>query len=292
MSKALLISGDCLRAMRTLPTHSVDLIIADLPYGVTKNKWDVTIPLDALWEMYERVAKATAAIVLTATQPFATDLISSNRAMFKYDWIWPKPPVSPLNAKKRPMPAHEHVLVFYTKQPTYNPQGVKEMRRFRTDRDTSKSTNYGKTASKAHIQRATNYPTSVLRGIKNMAQPDKVHPTQKPVELMEYLVRTYSNPGDVVLDNVMGSGTTGLAAIRLGRDFIGIEKDENYFAIAEKRIREHATSSGWLEGKNKCTVTTSALNTGPKSKRKLKRASERTPVTRAELKRQPTSSPT
>jgi site-specific DNA-methyltransferase (adenine-specific) len=278
MSYAKLMHGDCLKAMRRIDDHSVDLIIADLPYGVTKNVWDRLIPFEPLWTEYRRIAKANAAIVLTATQPFATDVIMSNRAMFKYDWVWPKPPVSPLNAKKRPMPAHEHILVFYTKQPTYNPQGVREMRRFRTDRDISKSKNYGLTGSKAHVQERTGYPTSVIRGLKNMSQPDKVHPTQKPIELMEYLVRTYSNHGDVVMDNVMGSGTTGLAAIRLGRNFIGVEKSAEYFEIAAKRITQHASGASWLEGNDKCKVSISGIRSkinSPQPSAKVRKAANR-----------------
>lgn len=280
MSLAQLMQGECLKLMRKIPDHSVDLILADLPYGITQNKWDVVIPFEPLWDQYRRVAKANAAIVLTATQPFSTDVVASNKAMFKYEWIWPKIAVNPLNAKRRPMQAHEHVLVFYRKQPTYNPQGLYNLRKVRSkDRRQNKShlsDCYGKTGhAEIYTQTMGGYPTSILKVSAGARHGE--HPTQKPVELMEYMIRTYTNPGDTVLDNVMGSGTTGLAAVRLGRSFIGIEMNDTYFATASRRITEHANKVRWIEGKERCTVTITKKEKPKSSKRSIKQKTVRTP---------------
>lgn len=239
-------NGDCLDVLPTLADGSVDLILCDLPYGTTQNKWDSVIPLDALWEQYWRVAKPNAAVVLTATQPFSSALVTSDMRRFKYEWIWSKSRVTGvLNAKKQPLRSHEVVLVFYRGQPTYNPQGIVDCHK-RTGTGISSngksSDNYGKigiqqTEDGKYLQTQTGYPRSVL---SISSEGKTVHPTQKPVALMEYLIRTYTNEGDTVLDNCMGSGTTGVAAVNTGRRFIGIERDENYFAIARKRIGEAA----------------------------------------------------
>jgi site-specific DNA-methyltransferase (adenine-specific) len=219
--------------MKTIPDHSVDLILCDLPYGTTQNKWDSVIPFDELWEAYGRVVKKDGAIVLTAAQPFTSTLIISNLKDFKYCWVWKKSkPTGHLNAKKQPLRNTEDVVVFYKSQPTYNPQGTRptDVMVSRTNRG-----NYGE-CSKTTRQTVTGYPTTVLE----FPTENGAHPTQKPVALMEYLIRTYTNEGDLVLDNTMGSGTTGVASMNTNRRFIGIETDPGYFQIAEKRIEEAA----------------------------------------------------
>lgn len=230
--------GDCLELMAALPDASVDLILCDLPYGTTQNKWDSIIPLDALWREYKRIARG--AIVLTAQAPFDKVLGSSNLAMLRYEWIWRKSQATGhLNAKAQPMKDHENVLVFYKRPPTYNPQGLvrKAVPTIRKGGDNG--TNYGK-SDKDAIQEFENYPRSVL---EIASEGRTVHPTQKPVALMEYLVRTYTNPGDVVLDNCMGSGTTGVAWMNAGRRFIGMEMDAGYYEIARGRIHAAALSA-------------------------------------------------
>jgi site-specific DNA-methyltransferase (adenine-specific) len=229
--------GDCLEVMKQIPDKSVDAIICDLPYGTTQNKWDSVIPLDLLWDQYKRICKG--AIVLTASQPFSSFLVTSNIKNFKYEWIWKKSKVTGvLNAKKQPLRQHEVVLVFYESQPTYNPQGLIACNKQTSTGVSNKgsSSNYGKitqTNDGTYTQTATGYPKSVL----DIASEGKtVHPTQKPVALMEYLIKTYTNEGDTILDNCMGSGTTGIACKNLNRKFIGIEQDPSYFEIAKGRI--------------------------------------------------------
>ena len=218
--------------MKGIADSSVDMVLCDLPYGTTANKWDSIIPLDALWREYRRVCRG--AIVLTAAQPFTTALIASNLRDFRYCWVWEKSrPVGFLQANKQPMRKHEDVAVFSVGRPPYNPQGLvpceKKVKR------TTQGANYRPAKSNEYTQTMTNYPSSVIRFA---SEGGTVHPTQKPVALMEYLVRTYTNPGDVVLDNCMGSGTTGVACVNTGRNFIGIELDDAYFQIAKERIRK------------------------------------------------------
>lgn len=217
--------------MQSLPDASVDLVLCDLPYGTTQNKWDSVLPLDQLWAEYRRVC--TGAIVLTAAQPFTSALVMSSPEMFKYQWVWEKEPTGNLNAKRMPMPAHEDVLVFSAGRLTYNPQGLRPTLRKRGASDNSKTSNYGAQKRQAYEQTVTGYPTTILSIAKDR---EKLHPTQKPVALMEYLVKTYTNEGDTVLDNTMGSGTTGVACANTGRKFIGIERDPTYFEIAQQRI--------------------------------------------------------
>lgn len=229
MSNVQLILGDCLEKMKDIPDGSVDMILCDLPYGTTQNKWDSMIPFDALWKEYKRICKGS--VVLTAAQPFTSSLVMSNINEFKYCWVWKKSkPTGHLNAKKQPLRNTEDIVVFYKNQTTYNPQGTRptDVMVSRTNRG-----NYGE-CSKTTRQTVTGYPTTIL----DFRTENGIHPTQKPVALMEYLIRTYTNEAETVLDNTMGSGTTGVACVNTGRNFIGIELDEGYFKIAEKRITE------------------------------------------------------
>jgi site-specific DNA-methyltransferase (adenine-specific) len=220
--------------MREIPTGSVDMILCDLPYGTTQNKWDSVLPLDALWREYQRIARG--AIVLTAQTPFDKVLGASNLKWLRYEWIWHKTRATGhLNANTQPMKAHENVLVFYDRAPTYNPQGIvqKAVPSVRKGRG-GNGLNYG-LSDKDSIQKFENYPRSVLQFA---SQGKTVHPTQKPVELMEYLVRTYTDEGMLVLDNCMGSGTTGVACANAGRRFIGMELDPRYFDTACERVEQ------------------------------------------------------
>lgn len=233
----ILISGDCLTVMNQLPDSSVDMILCDLPYGTTQNKWDVVIPMDQLWGHYRRLCRG--AIVLTASQPFTSQLIVSNIGQFRYEWIWSKNKSSGhLNAKKRPMLSHESIVVFSENSPVYFPQKTVGHRPSNYAKRTTATENYGKQVSTVYEGGSTDrYPVSVLNfNVVNNDSPDRYHPTQKPAELLEYLIRTYTTEGQWVLDNCMGSGSTGVACANTGRNFIGIEKDAEYFEIARKRI--------------------------------------------------------
>lgn len=245
IGRATLYLGDCLEVLPTLP--NVDAVICDLPYGTTQNKWDCPLPLDELWGEYRRLCQG--AVVLTAAQPFTTRLIASNEAGFRYSWVWHKSrPTGFLNAKHQPLRAHEDVCVFYDAQPTYNPQfGIGASNHVSSKpRAKGRSENYGAQYEITEEVTDRKYPTSVLP-FTAISPTDGVHPTQKPVALMEYLVLTYTDPANLVLDNCMGSGTTGVAAVGLDRDFIGIEREERYFDIACKRIDE-AQRQGSLFG--------------------------------------------
>lgn len=229
-----LMHGDCLEMMKLIPDSSVDMVLCDLPYGTTQNKWDAVIPFDQLWAEYRRVCRKGAAIVLTAAQPFSSVLVASNLKDFKYEWIWVKSKITGvLNAKKMPVRKHEQVLVFSTAPTIYNAQGLVACNVTRTDRVSHSSENYGKRGGVEYTQEWTNWPRDVL---EIASEGSTVHPTQKPVALMEYLILTYTNEGETVLDNTMGSGTTGVACANTDREFIGIERDDKYFAIAKKRI--------------------------------------------------------
>ena len=225
-----LIEGDCLDVMRELAPDSIDMVLCDLPYGTTQNKWDAVIPFEPLWTEYRRICEGV--VVLTASQPFTSALVMSNFNQFKYAWVWEKSAATGhLNAKRMPMKKHEDVLVF-GKGP-YNPQGLQPF--MKSVRRGSNGANFGVSGCE-NFQEHTGYPRSIL----SFASEGKtVHPTQKPVALLEYLIRTYTNEGDLVLDNTMGSGSTGVACANTGRRFIGIEKDPAYFDIACERI-EHA----------------------------------------------------
>jgi len=243
-----IMKGDCLDLMKQIPDNSADMILCDLPYGTTQNKWDEVIPFEALWAEYRRIRKPSAAIVLTAAQPFTSALIMSNPKEFKYQWVWDKvQPTGHLNAKKQPMRRHEDVIVFYAEQPIYNPQLTEGKVIKRTAGKAPQSTNYGHFESVGGDSGTTRQPTTILQ-VSSGRSPNArtVHPTQKPVALMEYLIRTYTNEGMTVLDNCFGSGTTGVACANTGRKFIGIEMDEKYFEIAKNRV-ESAYSKNELD---------------------------------------------
>jgi len=221
--------------MKRIPDGSVDCIICDLPYGTTRNPWDSVIPLDALWEQYKRVTKPNAAIVLFTQQPFTSAVVMSNPAMFKYEWIWEKENGSGfLNSHKMPLKVHENICIFYDQLPTYNPQMRQGFKPYAC-RDKGNSKNYGKMSGNVLSEsKGERYPIDV---VKFNRDKDKVHPTQKPVDLIAYLVRTYSNEGDTILDNCMGSGTTAIAAIREKRHFIGFELNKEYYKKACERVK-------------------------------------------------------
>jgi site-specific DNA-methyltransferase (adenine-specific) len=233
-----LIQGDCLEKMQDIPDGSIDMILCDLPYGMTACKWDSVIPFEPLWEQYRRIAKKNAAIVLTASQPFTTALISSNLKEFRYCWVWDKKKGgSPLLSKIQPIRVTEDVAVFGKGKLTYNPimtEREKPKRRGRNTGKVSETTGNSFTGDKIYTHK---YPKNIIE-VSNANQKGKVHPTQKPVALMEYLIKTYTNEGETVLDNCMGSGTTGVACINTNRNFIGIELDEGYFKIAQDRINQ------------------------------------------------------
>jgi len=231
-----LMHGDCLDKMAAIPARSVDMVLADPPYGTTACKWDTVIDLPLMWEQLKRVIKPNGAIVMTASQPFTSALVMSNPKMFSYEWIWVKSKITGvLNAKKMPVRKHEQVLVFSHSKctGTYNAQGLIEVNIQREDKVKHSSKNYGPRGGVKYNQQFTNWPRDVIE-IKS--EGNTIHPTQKPVALMEYLIRTYTNEGETVLDFTMGSGTTGVAAKNLNRKFIGIELDEEYYNIANERI--------------------------------------------------------
>ena len=248
VSHSTVFHGDCLEIMKSIPDRSVDMILCDLPYGTTACKWDTIIPFDKLWKQYERIIKPNGAIVLTASQPFTTELINSKRTLFRYEMIWAKNmPTGAFNANKMPMKSHENVLVFYKSLPTYNPQKTKrtekELKRFMKEPIVTKIENsvYG-SFDRTVLGRDAEMknPNSLLLfDVVNGRSGDKQpHPTQKPVDLCEYFIKTYTKENEIVLDFVMGSGTTGVACKNLNRNFIGIELDEKYFKIAKERIKE------------------------------------------------------
>lgn len=230
-----LMLGDCLQLMSEIEDGSIDMVLCDLPYETTRNEWDFQVHLPALWEHYRRICRG--AIVLTAQTPFDKVLGASNLQMLRYEWIWEKThPTGHLNAKKAPMKAHENVLVFYKALPTYNPIKTTGHPRKTAVKRQDLTPNYGKQEfAPIPYDSTERYPRSVLV-FPSDKQRSKLHPTQKPVALMEYFVRTYTDPGDTVLDNCMGSGTTGVACRSTGRRFIGIEKNPTYFAIAQQRL--------------------------------------------------------
>ncbi len=256
--------GNCLELMKDIPDKSIDMILCDLPYGTTKCDWDKMVPLKLLWEQYERVIKDNSAIVLFSQQPFTTDLIQSNRKLFRYEIIWKKTlPTGFLNAKKMPMRYHENICVFYKHLPTYNPQ----MRTVESNNIGRERVNGGKAEQYGEFRKedwkwtetGKRYPSDLVEfdipeDLEDVVvfsnwngalfgNTDKTvkHPTSKPVALLEYLIKTYTNPSDTVLDNCMGSGSTGIACVNTGRNFIGMEILEPYFKLSDKRIRKAKT---------------------------------------------------
>lgn len=249
-----IILGDCIDIMSTLPDGCVDMVFCDLPYGTTQNKWDSLIPFDKLWEQYDRVVKIDGAIVLTAQPPFDKILACSNLEHFKYEWIWEKNKATGhLNAKKMPMKAHENILIFYRKLPTYNPQmttGHKPMNAVLPKDnipEPEEKRNYNHVDKRLGNTGGTTvrYPRDILKfPVINNDDPKKFHPTQKPVDLIEYFIKTYSNPGDTVMDNCMGSGSTIIACNNTDRKYIGIEQNEEYFNTARE----------WIDSESRLTL--------------------------------------
>ena len=240
-----LLKGDCLELMKDIPNKSIDAIIADLPYGTTRAKWDSILDLDLLWKQYERIIKPNGAIILFGSQPFTTTLINSNIKDFKYSLVWDKKmKVGMMNCKRMPLRQHEDIMVFYKKQPTYNPQMTKGKMRNKKISPTKDFEVYGQITPIDNFN-DDYYPSSILE-FSNANQKAKSHTTQKSLELMEYLVKTYTNEGDMVLDNCMGSGTTGVACVNTNRGFIGMELDDKYFEIAKERIEKARKIANFL----------------------------------------------
>lgn len=232
-----LIHGDCLEIMPTLEPGSVDLVLTDPPYGTTHNRWDSVIPFEGMWKGIHRLSNETTPVVLFSQMPFGASLICSNPQEFRYEWIWHKNnPTGFLNANRMPMRAHENVLVFYKRLPLYNPQ-KSPGKPYRPGTVSRESVNYGKFdgAQRKEYPDGSRFPTDVIK-YSNCSDRSGGHPTQKPVDLLRYLIRTYTNPGDTVLDFTMGSGSTGVACVEEGRKFIGIELDDHYYDIACKRV--------------------------------------------------------
>lgn len=247
VSGSTFVNADCFDVFPFIEDKSIDAIICDLPYGTTANKWDSVLDLNKLWTEYERIITDNGAIILTAIQPFTTQLISSNLKLFKYEIIWVKSrPNGHLEAKNKPMRKHENILIFSKgasangckNRITYNPQGLVKVERY--NRNSTDTDNYGSRKSRpvglVTKQEYTNYPTTIL---EFGSEGKTIHPTQKPIDLMEWLIKTYTNEGDIVLDNTMGSGTTNLACIKLNRKSIGIEKEKQYYDVAVRRALEY-----------------------------------------------------
>ena len=237
-----LYKGDCLEVMKSIPDGSIDAIITDPPYGTTACKWDSVIDFELMWKQLNRIIKPNGAIVLFGSEPFSSALRMSNIKNYKYDWVWQKPKgTGHLNAKKQPMRDKEDICVFYKKQCTYNPQmteGAPYKDKAGKDhaKNTSTTDSYGNYTNYREVNKGVRYPKQVQKF--GVVERGTLHPTQKPVELMEYLIKTYTNENETVLDFTMGSGTTVVAAKNLNRNFIGIEQDEKYFKIAEERINK------------------------------------------------------
>lgn len=244
-----LFEGDCLKYLKQFPDNSIDMVLCDLPYGTTQNKWDSVISLSKLWKEYERVVKDNGAIVLTSQGLFTAQLMMSNPKMFKYKWIWEKSkPTNFLNAKKQPLRKYEDVCVFYKKQPTYNPQMTKGEPYNKGVRKNQLSGSYGDFQPVHVYSDGSRYPTDIIYFKTAESEGKVIHPTQKPIELGRYFIRTYSNPGDLILDNTFGSGSFLVAALLEGRNFVGIEKNKNvelfkksdidFIDEAKKRLHE------------------------------------------------------
>ena len=232
---------NCLEGMKKIDDKSIDMILCDLPYGTTKCRWDTIIPFDKLWKQYERVIKDNGAIVLFGSQPFTSNLIMSNPKLFKYEWVWDKvKPSGHLNAKIMPMKQHENILVFSKGKIRYNPIMTEQKERISKNYLKNKTDLFG---NEKEVEKKIDkkYPKSIIK-FSNANQKNKLHPTQKPVELLEYLIKTYTNESETVLDNCIGSGSTAIACINTNRNYIGFELDSTYFDLANKRIEEHNTN--------------------------------------------------
>ena len=241
----LLLKGDCLEHMQWIPDGSVDMVMTDPPYGTTACKWDSIIPLEPMWGHLKRIIKPNGAIVMTASQPFTTTLIASNMKMFKYCWVWEKTKASNFQlAKVNPMKVHEDIPVFYAKKPTYN-QHTLEYGEFKNSRDSISGMTNLAHRTKSYVSKAKGYNKSI---IKIGSEHNPPHPTQKPVALMEYLIKTYTNEGELVLDFACGSGTTGVACANTGRHYIMIERDTKYVEIARNRVQKAKEEMGLFGG--------------------------------------------
>ena len=228
-----LYNNDCLKILPTLPDHSIDMVLADLPFGTTRNQWDSVIPMDQLWKQYKRLLKVGGVVALFGDEPFSSKLRLSNPKWYRYDWYWTKNKATGfLNANRMPLKRVETISIFYPKLPLYNPQKEIGYKPY-TSMTGSKTKNYGKFKNIKTVNDGSRYPTNVLTFNK---VSKTIHPTQKPVDLLEYLIKTYTNEGMTVLDNTMGSGSTGVACKNLNRSFIGIEKDPDYFKLAKERL--------------------------------------------------------
>lgn len=240
-----LLQGDCLELMNKIPDKSIDMILCDLPYGTTKNKWDSVLPFDKMWKQYDRIIKENGCIALFADGMFMSDLMQSNKKLWRYNLVWDKELISGfLNANRMPLRSHEEICIFYKKLPTYNPQFTdgEPLHGMGTkfSQEKNKNNNYGNfdscnNPSAKRTGDTKKYPKSIVK-FPRPASCVMIHPTQKPVELLEWLIKTYTNENDFVLDNCMGSGSTGVAAVGINRNFIGMELEEKYFNIAKERI--------------------------------------------------------
>ena len=241
MSEVIL--GDCIKLMKNIPDKSIDMILCDLPYGVTNEKWDEIIPLNSLWEQYNRIIKENGAIVLTGRQPFTSKLVLSNINNFRYELIWQKDKGTDFgNSNKKPLNAHENILVFYRKSPTYNKQmTVGKPYQKKNYRNNGKDDlNFTTDNSGIWINKGERTPISVIKIARdNIHKNTNIHPTQKPVELFEWLIKTFTNEGDIILDNAAGSGTTAIACMNTNRNYILMEKNEKYFNIINERVKNH-----------------------------------------------------
>lgn len=239
MEKNIIYNGDCIEGMKILPDNSVDMVLTDPPYGTTQNKWDTVVDVDAFWKEIKRVTKKNSAILIFTQMPFTATVVMSNPKMFRYEWIAEKnSPTGFLNVKRMPLKFHENILVFYEKLPTYNPQMIqgKPHRRGGAGRQSKNYCSYGYTK---RIISNTYFPHDVLK-VNWQDSIRGLHPTQKPVSLCEYFIKTYSNKGDIILDPFIGSGTTAVAAVNTGRKYIGFEQDDKYFDTAQNRLDELA----------------------------------------------------
>lgn len=249
-NQTTLYQGDCLEILPQIPPGSVDMVLCDLPYGITTCKWDSAIPLAPLWEQYWKTTKEHGPVVLFAAQPFTTALINSGKRYFRYCWYWKKNnKTGGTFSKVQPMRCIEDIAVFYKKAPTYNPQGLKLLPKPKVNKHAVNSM-YDRGNGNSSLQFYTGYPHHLLEYDNDATGNKRLHPTQKPVPLLEYLIKTYTHEGDTVLDNCMGSGSTGVACLRTGRRFIGIEKDPHYFQTAKERLeKETAQRANLVAGR-------------------------------------------